>query len=133
MIQFVVNSELSLPSSWFDQNHLLVNNDKTQSLPLGPGSYKYDIVLNGITVGTKESMKILGVTLDKMLPFKDHISAQLKKAYAKFAALRHIRRFVPAEVMISLYNSFVLPHLEYCYPLLIIGYGQSASKSSRGR
>ena len=47
-----------------DQNHLLVNNDKTQALPLGPCSYKYDIVLNGIKVGSHESTKILRVTLD---------------------------------------------------------------------
>ena len=48
-------------------------------------------------------MKILGVTLDKMLTFlKDHISEQLKKAYAKFSALRRLRRFVPAELMIIL-------------------------------
>ena len=32
-------------------------------------------------------MKILEVTLDKKLTFKDHISGQLKKAYAKSAAL----------------------------------------------
>lgn len=63
-LQFVVNSVLSLFSSWFDQNHLLVNNDKTQ-LPLGPCLYKYDIFLSGIKVGIQESMKILGVTLDK--------------------------------------------------------------------
>ena len=86
---------------------------------MGPCSYNYDIVLNGIKVGTQESMKILGVTLEKMLTFKDHISGQLKKAYAKSAALRRIRRFVPTEVMISLYNSFVLPHLEYYCPLLL--------------
>ena len=55
-LQFDVNSELSLLSSWFDQNHLLVNNDKTQALSLGPCSYKYDILLNGIKVGTQESM-----------------------------------------------------------------------------
>ena len=112
-------SELSVLSSWFDQNHLLVNNDKTQALPLGPCSYNYDFVLNGIEAGTQESKKILGVALDKMLTFKDHISGPLKKAYAKSAALRRIRRFVSNEVMISLYNSFVLPHFEYCSPLLL--------------
>ena len=133
MLQFVVNSELSLLSSWFDQNHLLVNNDETQALPLGPCSYKYDIDLNGIKVGTQESMNwILGVTLDKMLTFVDHILGQLKKAYAKSAALRRIRRFVPAEVMISLYNFFVLPHLEYCNPLLL-GVGKVQALSPRGR
>ena len=54
-----------------------IKNDKTQVLPLGWFLYKYDIVLNGIRVGTQESMKIIGVTLDKMLTFKDHISGQL--------------------------------------------------------
>ena len=68
---------------------------------------------------TQESMKILGVKLCKMLTFKDHILGQLKKAYTKSAALRCIRHFVPAEVIISIYNSFVLPHLEYCSPLLL--------------
>ena len=33
-------------------------------------------------------MKILGVTLDKVLTFKDHISGQIKEAYAKSAVLR---------------------------------------------
>ena len=51
------------------------------------------VVLNGVKVGTQESMKILEVTLDKKLTFKDHISRQLKKVYAKSAALLLIRRF----------------------------------------
>ena len=51
------------------------------------------VVLNGVKVGTQESMKILEVTLDKKLTFKDHISRQLKKVYAKSAALMLIRRF----------------------------------------
>ena len=67
VLQVVVNSELCLLSSWFDENHLLVSNDKTQALLLGPCSYKYDITLKGIKGGSQESMKILGVTLDKML------------------------------------------------------------------
>ena len=69
---FFVNSELGLLSSWFDQNHLAL-------LPLGSSLYNYDIVLNGIYVGTQENKKILRFTLDKMLAFNDHIS---RKAYA---------------------------------------------------
>ena len=41
------------------------------------------------------------------------------KMYAKIAALRRIKRLVPTNVMISLYKAFVLPHLEYCCPLLL--------------
>ena len=50
-------------------------------------------------------MKILEVTLDKKLTIKDHISGQLKKVYAKSAALILIRRFLPTEVMMSLLTS----------------------------
>ena len=50
-------------------NNNLVNNDKTQVPPLRPWSHKYNVVLNGIGVGTQESMKILGVTLKKVLSF----------------------------------------------------------------
>ena len=54
-----------------------------------------------------------------MLTFKEHIDIHLKKAYAKTSALRRIRRFVPINVMLKLYKAFILPHLEYCSPLLL--------------
>ena len=60
--------------------------------------------------------RILGVELDSMLNFIEHISSLLKKAYAKTGALRRIRRFVPMDVMLALY---ILPPLEYCSPLLL--------------
>ena len=71
------------------------------------------------------SCKILGVTLDKDLSFKEHISDQLKKAYAKASAPKRIKRFLPHDAMIKLYKAFILPHLEYCSPLIVgIGTGQ---------
>ena len=74
--------------------------------------------MNGSGVTKIPSVRILGVELDSMLNFIEHISSQLKKAYAKTGALRRIRRFVPMDVMLALYKSFILPHLEYCNPLL---------------
>ena len=57
-----------------------------------------------------------------MLNFIEHhdISSQLKKAYAKTGALRRIRRFLPRmDIVLALYKSFILPHLEYCSTLLL--------------
>ena len=66
------------------------------------------------TLSTVEpTLKILGVTLDRDLSFKPHVTVMLKKAYAKIAALR----LDPSDVVISLYKAYVLPHLEYCCPL----------------
>lgn len=72
-------------------------------------------------------MKILGVTLDKKLNFKAYIAEQTKKAFAKASALRRLRRFIPQEVMIRLYKAYILPHLEYCGPLLL-GIGKVETK-----
>ena len=47
--------------------------------------------------------RILGVELDSMLNFIEHISSQLKKAYAKTCALRRIRRLVPMDVMLAIH------------------------------
>ena len=54
-----------------------------------------------------------------MLNFMEHISSQLKKAYAKTGALRRLRQFVPMDVILALYKSFILPRLENCSPLLL--------------
>ena len=102
-----------------------MNNTKTQALFVGPCAYHYSLFLNDVRIEFLRSIKILGVTLDKNLSFKEHISDQLKKAYAKASALRRIRRFLPHDAMIKLYKAFILPHLEYCSPLFVgTGTGQ---------
>ena len=120
---FIVDKDLQTLSSWFESNHLTVNSTKTQALSVGPCDYS--LFLNNARIEFLQSIKILGVTLDKDLSYKEHISDQLKKAYAKASALRRVRRFLPLDAMIKLYNSFILPHLEYCSPLFAgIGEGQ---------
>ena len=124
ILEFTFNKDLQTLSSWFESNRLTVNSTKTQVVSVGPCAYDYSLLLNNARIEFLRSIKILGVILDKELSYKEHISNQLKKAYAK-AALRRIRRFLPHDVMIKLYKAFILPHLEYCSPLFVgIGKGQ---------
>jgi len=70
-------------------------------------------------------LKSGGVTLDRKLNFVAHVSEQVKKACAKASVLRRIRRFNPLDVMCRLCKAYILPHLEYCCPLLLrAGGGQ---------
>ena len=95
-LQFVVNRGLSRLSEWFDANYLLINNAaKKQALPIGPCKYDFDLTLNGSGVTKLPSIRILGMEFDSMLNFIEHISSQLKKAYAKTGALRRLTHFVP--------------------------------------
>ena len=117
-LQFVVNQGLSRLSEWFDANYFLINNAKTQALSIGLCQYDFDLTLNGSGVANLPSIRIFGVELDSMLNFIEHIASQLIKAYAKTGALRRISRLVPMDVMPA-FKSFILPHPEYCSPLLL--------------
>ena len=110
-LQFVLNQGLSRLSEWFDANNLLMSNTKTKALPSGPCENDFDLTLNHSGKNKLPSLRILGVELDIMLNFIEHISSQLKKAYVRTGALRRIRRFVPMDVMLALYKSFILPDL----------------------
>ena len=43
----------------------------------------------------------------------------MKRVYAKIAALRRLKRLVPANTLLLLDRNFVLSHFEYCNSLLI--------------
>ena len=124
VLEFIINAELDTISTWFASNYLSVNQTKTQAMTIGPSKYDYSFQLGDSSIEVKDSLRILGVTIDAMLTYKTHIKEQLTKAYAKGSALRRIRRFLEPDVMIRLYKTFILPHLEYCGPLLV-GIGKT--------
>ena len=76
VLQFVINSDLSVLSRWFRMNFLQINAAKTQAIAIGPSSYQYEFDLNDSNVHTKDTLKILGVVLDSKLTFKAHIKEQ---------------------------------------------------------
>ena len=103
ILQFVINSDLSVLSRWFRMNFLQINAAKTQAIAIGPSSYQYEFDLNDSNVHTKDTLKILGVVLDSKLTFKAHIKEQLNKACAKASALRRIRKFISKDVLVRFY------------------------------
>ena len=50
----------------------------------------------------------------------------LSKVYPKVAALRRLKRLVPHDTIIRLYKACVVPHYDYCSPLLL-GIGKTIS------
>jgi len=64
-------------------------------------------------------LQLLGPTIDSSLTYKAHVKSVCDKVNAKVAALRKVRKFIPADVMINIYKAFILPHLEYCVPVLV--------------
>lgn len=119
-LEININSDISRLNDWFAQNCLRINGKKTQAMILGNSNeHDFELLVGSEQIEIRPILKILGVTLDNKLTYQAHITEMLKKFFAKVAALRRIKKLIPPHTMVSLYKTYVLPHLEYCSPILL--------------
>ena len=118
-LEISLNQDLNILVTWFSQNYLTVNSIKTQGMLLGSHTHVPKFFIGDTKVELANALKILGVNFDNKLTYREHISNMLKKVYAKIGVLRRLKRLMPHNMSLSLYKAYLLPHLEYCSPLLI--------------
>ena len=64
------------------------------------------------------SYKCLGFTLDECLQYDLHVKEICRKINIGIQIIRRVKSYLPKENLITLANSHVLCHLDYCAPLL---------------
>ena len=57
--------------------------------------------------------KHLGLILDEKLNLKEHLKEKMSTAYKGIAVLRKIRNIIPRNSPLTIYKSFICPHLDY--------------------
>ena len=104
-------------TKWCQDNLLKVNCDKYQAMVLGnpKGERNADLDISGKKVEQSQSIKILGVTLDENLIFKDHLRSVCKKVAGMIGVLRRLKNLIPVNAKLLLYKSAIMPHLTYCH------------------
>ena len=58
--------------------------------------------------------KSLGVHIDGNLSWECHINEISKKTASGISAIKRTRYFLPFEILLSVYNSLLQPHFDYC-------------------
>ena len=111
-------------SDWMYQNHLKMNNAKTELITFGSRSGLKKQQLPEIRVGNEvvkssESIRILGITLDQDLEIKKFISTKVRDAYVNIKKINKIRKFLTEEETKMLMSSNVLSHLDYGNSILV--------------
>ena len=87
---------------------MIVNAEKHQAMVLGANSnYEFSFLV-------KNSVDLLGVTIDKDLSFNRHISQICEKVNKQFSVLKRFKNILTSKVMLRLYKAFILPHFQYC-------------------
>ena len=103
-------------TSWFLCNRLSLNPTKTcyQVYSLFPNTQDVNISLNNEKIKRSFTVKYLGVLVDENLKWDSHISYICKKISRDIGVMGRVRSFLSSKELLLLYNTLILPHLNYC-------------------
>ena len=104
-------------SKWFPENFMKLNEGKCHLLTFGTRQDDIKITVGEAIVKESSEEKLLGVTIDKNLNFKSHVSNLCKRASQKLHALARVSAFMNPDTLRLLMNSFIKSHFSYC-PLI---------------
>ena len=71
------------------------------------------LLFNNSTIQQISSQKYLGIHLDEELTFKHHINEKINKAYKGIVIIRKLNNILPRSALLTIYRSFIRPHLDY--------------------
>ena len=77
-------------------------------------SKEVSIILENVIIDSSDSVKLLGITIDKKLNFNDHVSKLCKKVSTKLHALARVSKFMCQDKLMLLSKSFIESQFSYC-------------------
>ena len=121
-IQAQLTSDLTNVLSWLHANFLILNLEKTKIMLVGTHqrTAKADelvIEISNTRLERVNKFKYLGVLLDNILSWKDHVEYIGNKISSGLGILRRARKVLPKPTLQMLYNTLVLPLFDYCSPI----------------
>ena len=116
-----INKELVLIVAWLHRNKLLINTAKTNMTiihtPHREVTYPR-IKINNSSVEIVDEFKFLGIFIDKHLKLSTHTEFIANKISKYTGVINKLKRTLPPRILLTLYNTLILPHLHYGLVLL---------------
>jgi len=114
-----LNRDLSKINDWAYQWKMQFNPDPTKQAQEVIFSRKIrnqshpSLYFNNNPVQKTTSQKHLGLHLDTKLDFQEHLKKVFAKVNKPIALLRKLRTILPRSALLTIYKSFIRPHLDY--------------------
>ena len=118
LLQNDLQNVLDKFQNWCKLNALTINKKKTKFMIFGTRSKikrarNLELSIDNQPLQQVPSFKYLGVTLDSVLSYSNHISTVLNNVSHKAYILSKIRRFITTYSSIRIYKSMILPYFDY--------------------
>ena len=114
-----LNDDLLKISQWAYQWKMIFNPDPSKQAQeivfsrKANGNNHGTVYFNNVPVIRVNIQKHLGLFLDSKLSFFDHINEKIKKATKGVNVIRKMNLLLPRSSLLTIYKSFVRPHLGY--------------------
>ena len=105
--------------NWFLENQTNVNPDKFQAISFGKreNGAITDFTCGMTQVRCEDYVVLLGIELDHMLTFNEHISDICKKSARQLAVLKRLGHLLTLQGKIAFFKYFISSNFNYC-PLI---------------
>jgi len=120
----IINLELQHINNWLEANKLSLNINKTKYMTF----YKHPKIIpnlhlniNNNEIERVESFNFLGLHLNTHMTWNTHISVISKRISRVIGLIYKMKPILPFNIVLSLYNTLILPHLNYC----LLSWGQN--------
>lgn len=110
----VIQEDLNRIQKWSETWQMKFNITKCKVLHVGNKNVRQDYFMGGTKLECAQVEKDLGVIVDQSLSSSSQCAAAVKKANRMLGYIAKSIEYKSKDVILSLYNTFVRPHLEYC-------------------
>lgn len=126
-----INSDLNKIMLWSENNHLILNPSKSQSIFIYTKCVNTDtfpsICLNNKIIPYSEKVRNLGIIFNKRMTWDDHLSIVSQKIYGTLRSLWDVTRFADMELRKKLFIAFIFPIFLYC-DVVLFGMSKGCEK-----
>ena len=120
--QAVVNQELHKIHNWLIANGLKLNTNKSKYMIFSKPNKSLPVLqlrINNANIDEVQSFNFLGLQLSSDITWNLHKDEISKKISRIIGILKTLQLVVPKNVLLTIYNTLILPHINYC--LLVWG------------
>ena len=113
-----INYELNLVFEWLCMNKLSLNIKKTKFMIFHNRQRNVESLIPTLTINQHAIERVrdfnfLGLTFDEHMSWNTHIHKISNKISKTLGILSRLKRYLPQSILLMIYNSLVIPYLQY--------------------